>query len=240
MSDMKVNDLIALQQDIPEHKLIQGQIGRVIEILRHDDFEADFRDDVGHLIAQVRLKLNQVRILLHEATLNDEKFWELIEDTKVKSNGDSNLQVELLIDRIAQMSLANIFEYERIFDKFHDLAYRSDLWAAAFIINGGCGDDGFMDFRAWLIAQGKQIYDEALRDPETLVDVVEGEDDEFGRLGYAFLEKMNYIPRYAYEKKTGESMPLFPGSHLRPDLVGEIWDEDTFYEMYPKLAAKFH
>ena len=39
------------------------------------------------------------------------------------------------------------------------------------IINGGCSDDGFESFRAWLIAQGERVYREALDDPETLVAV---------------------------------------------------------------------
>lgn len=30
-------------------------------------------------------------------------------------------------------------------------AYRRDLWAAAYHANGGCSDDGFIDFRIWLI-----------------------------------------------------------------------------------------
>ncbi|MFI0445410.1 DUF4240 domain-containing protein [Actinomadura sp. 6N118] len=28
-----------------------------------------------------------------------------------------------------------------------DYAYRHPLWNAAYLIEGGCGDDGFMDFR---------------------------------------------------------------------------------------------
>ncbi|EKC76209.1 hypothetical protein LEA_04821 [human gut metagenome] len=35
----------------------------------------------------------------------------------------------------------------------------------------GCSDDGFIDFRAWLIAQGKEVYMNALRDPDTLADI---------------------------------------------------------------------
>ena len=36
----------------------------------------------------------------------------------------------------------------------HAVLYRWDMWAAAYLIGGGCSDDGFIDFRAGLIAQG--------------------------------------------------------------------------------------
>lgn len=38
----------------------------------------------------------------------------------------------------------------------HGALYRRDLWAAAYIIGGGCSDDSFIDFRAGLIAQGHE------------------------------------------------------------------------------------
>jgi hypothetical protein len=30
-----------------------------------------------------------------------------------------------------------------------DRSYRNDLWAAGYLINGGCSDDGFDYFRGW-------------------------------------------------------------------------------------------
>lgn len=39
--------------------------------------------------------------------------------------------------------------------------YRYDLWAAAYLIGGGCSDDSFTDFRAGLIGQGCDWYEQA-------------------------------------------------------------------------------
>ena len=36
-------------------------------------------------------------------------------------------------------------------------AYRWDIWAIAFIINGGCSDDGFEYFRGWLVRKAKNF-----------------------------------------------------------------------------------
>ena len=38
-------------------------------------------------------------------------------------------------------------------------AYIAEWWDVAFIMasDWGCSDDGFKDFRAWLIAQGQDV-----------------------------------------------------------------------------------
>jgi hypothetical protein len=35
-------------------------------------------------------------------------------------------------------------------------------------VNAGCSDDGFEDFRGWLIAQARQVYQASLQDPDSL------------------------------------------------------------------------
>ena len=94
-------------------------------------------------------------------------------------------------------------------------------------MNGGCSDDSFDYFRGWLIAQGKQVYEQALRDPETLALVATPDDWEF--------EDMLGVAMAAYEGRTGHP---YPGVE-RPawQLKGEDWDEDTVEKKYPKLAA---
>lgn len=47
----------------------------------------------------------------------------------------------------------------------HQALYRWDVWAAAYLIGGGCSDDSFMDFRAGLIAQGRDWYQKAAASP---------------------------------------------------------------------------
>jgi hypothetical protein len=173
---VKPNDLITLREHVSQYDLLRGQIGRILQVFTADEFEVEFLDARGNTKAKVRLKEEQVTVLRGEATLEEAGFWKLIEDAKAASNDDPDKQVELLIDNLVEMPVADIFAFDAWFDKFHDLAYRHDLWAAGYIINGGCSDDGFMDFRAWLIAQGKKVYYDALRDPETLVDVVHVDD----------------------------------------------------------------
>ncbi|OSP39974.1 hypothetical protein B7767_28795 [Streptomyces sp. 13-12-16] len=45
------------------------------------------------------------------------------------------------------------------------------LWAAAYVINGGCSDDGFDYFRGWLIAQGRETFERVVADPDALAEL---------------------------------------------------------------------
>ena len=48
-----------------------------------------------------------------------------------------------------------LIEFHRLFNRAMDDAYIWDLWGAAYLINGGCSDDGFAYFRSWLISRGR-------------------------------------------------------------------------------------
>jgi hypothetical protein len=50
-------------------------------------------------------------------------------------------------------------------------SYTNPLWAAAYLINGGCSDDGFEYFRGWLIAQGREVFERVVADPDALAEL---------------------------------------------------------------------
>jgi len=50
-------------------------------------------------------------------------------------------------------------------------AFTWPLWDAAAIMHGGCGDDAFMDFRSSLITFGRDVFERALADPDSLADL---------------------------------------------------------------------
>jgi uncharacterized protein DUF4240 len=165
--------------------------------------------------------------------MDTEFFWNLIEKTFETCKGNLSEQVELLTELLAQSSVDDIADYKAIMDNLMDNAYDASLWDAAIVINCGCSDDSFLDFRGWLIAHGKEIYDKALVDPEILVDLVkmdEWADDEL------FL----YVAEEAYERKTGqEELPAHVYRRERPKLRGTTSTEETRKKRFPKLAAKF-
>jgi len=62
----------------------------------------------------------------------------------------------------------------------------------------GCSDDGFEYFRCWLISQGKDVFENALRNPDSLVKA-------FAKLkqtdNIPELEEMLYVCTQAYTMK---------------------------------------
>ena len=102
------------------------------------------------------------------------------------------------------------------------------------MIEDGCSDDCFRDFRAYLISLGGEPYEAALRDPDSLAPVVQ--DAETGDW-----ENADSVAGDAYESAAGEDIPA-DDSDLSGDPRGEPWDDedqDALVQRYPALAARF-
>ena len=76
-----------------------------------------------------------------------------------------------LQDRLMSMGPEQAQAFHDILHIYEELADQYGLWDAASIMMEWCSDDGFIDFRAWLIAQGREVYLAALKDPDSLADV---------------------------------------------------------------------
>jgi TPR repeat protein len=162
--------------------------------------------------------------------MNENDFWSLISAAKTECPDDPNRLVAWLQHTLEKQSEPEIIDFDRRLHEQMARSYTRDLWAAAYIINGGCSDDGFDYFRAWLIAQGREAFQGALNDPETLLAVAEPEVE---------LEPLLYVAAKAYEARTKRklSQTVRPGT----ELTGDEWDEDEnmLKEKYPRLFAKF-
>lgn len=156
-------------------------------------------------------------------------FWQLIEESRENAGGDVDAQAEELTDLLADLPADEIVAFNRVLHELLAAAYRWDLWAAAYIVNGGCSDDGFEYFRCWLISQGERVYREALDDPESLVDRAEPDATE--------AESMLYAAGDAYKVETGRDLPRPPSGPSEPS--GTRWHEDDLPRLFPKLAAAF-
>lgn len=162
--------------------------------------------------------------------MNREEFWKLIAGSG--SGGDAGERVESIEAELGERSAEEIVDFERHLADLLAASYTWKLWGAAYLINGGCSDDGFDYFRGWLIAQGRSVFEKAIADPDSLADLADLEED-------VECEEMLYVARSAYEAATQEEIPNVPIN--LPDL-GEGWDFDDDAEMkrrYPKLFARF-
>lgn len=64
LPSISVLDVVALLADLPEHDLVRGQVGTVVELL-DDAFEVEFSDDEGRTYAEVALKAETLLVLHH-------------------------------------------------------------------------------------------------------------------------------------------------------------------------------
>jgi len=181
-------------------------------------------------------------------------FWKIIDDTRNEANTYEDM-IDPLVKILSDLEIADIVTWQQIFDEYQKLSYKTKLWAAAYIINGGCSDDGFDYFRSWLTIQGKEIFLEALLNPDSLVklDIDEDEVVEF--------EDMLYAGPHAFTKKqdieTDDNQDIFYeefdkhplSEEIKEEMLAEIqyaedidmeWDDDTdFDDILPDLCRKF-
>ena len=58
-------DVVALLSDLPEHDLVRGQVGTVVELL-DGAYEVEFSDDEGKTYAELAIEPNQLLVLHHQ------------------------------------------------------------------------------------------------------------------------------------------------------------------------------
>ena len=158
------------------------------------------------------------------------------DEAREESGDDEERFLEVLERGLMELPPNAIEGFRERLDDVLARAYRWDLWAAAYIINGGASDDGFQYFRAWLVSRGQSVFEQALKDPEGLETFVPNDSAWF-----AEFEEMLYLPVYALEQKTGEEVPLREPLETTEELAepaGKPWDETTVEKLYPGLARQ--
>jgi Protein of unknown function (DUF4240) len=162
--------------------------------------------------------------------MDEQEFWRVIAYAKNESEGEVERTAGVITELLVEQSLETILDFDRLLYDFIAQAYTPNLWAAAYVINYGSLDDGFDHFVAWLIAKGEDVYEAALADPESLAEVLGGDEA-------AECESMLYVAQYAYERRVGREMPI---RHRQPpprDVT--ILDESALSATFPRLWSRF-
>jgi hypothetical protein len=163
-----------------------------------------------------------------------DSFWQIIDAANREVEGDPDRIVGEVERQLRALSSDEIKSFQEIFlDKLNE-AYDLRLWGAAYLINGGCSDDGFEYFRCWLISRGRKVFETALVDADALIDVVKTNSrDEIYEL-----EFLLYAARKAHRQSVGKEMD--GPRRKRAELKGDGWDFDDRDEMaenLPRLTA---
>jgi len=163
--------------------------------------------------------------------MNIEAFWQRVDAARAAAGENTEDRPAELHAQLSGLSAEELESFQQHYDELLNRSFRWDLWAAAYIINGGCSDDGFRYFRDWLISEGRATFEAALAAPESLAGLPHVGDAELESFGYVALEL------YEETDATGR-MPRIP-SNERHGPAGAEWKEDEVDDLFPRLAAKY-
>lgn len=66
MNSFKKLDTVALLIKIPEHNLVPGQVGTIIDLLEKDVYEVEFADKMGQTLASIAVESKNLMLLHYE------------------------------------------------------------------------------------------------------------------------------------------------------------------------------
>jgi len=158
--------------------------------------------------------------------MNEEIFWSVV-DKANKQAASTYERPERLESLLDAMPATDVLEFEKQFRMAADQAYDHKVWAAAYLLNGGCSDDCFIDFRSWLISSGRDTYSSILNDPDSAGSFFQGDDE-------VTLEEYGYVAWEVYKRKTGRDIDLSNWEHSwRTEPTGTQWEEDDLPKLLP-------
>jgi len=161
--------------------------------------------------------------------MNEDAFWKIIEKVHDASPDDMDSKGALLKQEVEHLAASDALDFGRHFEAARSRAYDYRLWGAAYVINGGCSDDAFDDFRTSLISRGRDAIESAHADPDSLAEA-EIDPETW------FYEGFQYHVADAVTKRAGKG---WRSASSPAEPAGEQWSDDELPRLYPQLWRKF-
>jgi hypothetical protein len=172
-------------------------------------------------------KLDQV---IGVRVMSSKLFWDLIEKAKDRSENNAERSYELG-KLLLPFLPSEVARFSKYFYQQMSKSYTWDLWAAAYIAFGGCSDDGFEYFRAWLISEGREHFESVLSDVNNIAKLKLVPDQ---------LEAILSTANNIYKEKTGKRFDV--EYNLAGTPTGKEWKESEkeLKKRYPMLWSYFN
>ncbi|MCA8956630.1 MAG: DUF4240 domain-containing protein [Planctomycetes bacterium] len=166
--------------------------------------------------------------------MEPDAFWSLVDRFVVREPG-APPDVTPLESALASRPATEIVAFDLGLQQRLADSYGWPLWGAAYLIQGGCSDDGFEYFRGWLIAMGREMFTRATTNPDSLAELLDPGID-----GDALeCEDILNVAAHAHQSATGAEIT---GAAIGYPELGPCWDFDDDDEMrqrYPRLFERF-
>ena len=98
--------------------------------------------------------------------MDETRFWEILEKAAKTGRRNQQKQYESIQRQLKKLSPEELMAFQRLMDEKMAAAYQWNLWGAAYLIQGGCSDDGFDYFCGWVIGRGRAVFEAAIVDPD--------------------------------------------------------------------------
>lgn len=101
--------------------------------------------------------------------MTQNEFWAIIDRARQRAAPNSeSAMLDALYGELVKLPALKLSAWQDLQYAYMDLAHTHKLFAAAVLINSGSSDDRFLDFTAWLVMQGREMYESALANPDSL------------------------------------------------------------------------
>ncbi len=183
-----------------------------------------------------------------------EQFWEIIAEINAKApDGSQEAMLRQAKKALEKLTLEELIAYDQIFQVYHSASFRQYLLVASTALGATCSEESFMHFRSWLISRGKQVYMDALRDPQSLSKVIRKEE-KLNFEAFAYVATDVYTEKLKAQGRTAEivEFPLSDASSAHPmdkeqeeAILAEIpqWEDiqeggavNDFHQLFPGLS----
>lgn len=171
--------------------------------------------------------------------IEDDEFWKIIDYSRLEAES-TDKQVQHVVDFLKMQEPKVIVAFEMTLRLFIKKLYHWNVLALFRILSGTFSDDGFLYFRCKIILMGKDIFDNVLKNPDTLkteINIFPTAERMLKAADIAFLKRLG--------ENTFENTPsdvasdYFDYNQENYTMGGEKWKESDLYDRFPKLFMKY-
>jgi hypothetical protein len=165
--------------------------------------------------------------------MDEDEFWAVVASTRAAAKNRVARQPKALHKLLTRRPLGEVLEFRALLRSVTARADTNAMAHAAGLLLGGVGDDSFADFRTWLVCHGRETFERALADPDTVVDLSYDEDEE----DFGSAEEFGYVAEDVYEERADAEAP--DDEAERGDGFDDgLFDEQTLRARYPRLWTR--
>lgn len=174
--------------------------------------------------------------------MSKDAFWDIIAQARKSYGQDDEMVYEYIKKQLIELGPDHAQDFHDILHAYSSLADKLGLWSVVNLM-GQSSDDSFIDFRSWLISQGRDAYFAALKNPDSLADMDPGD-------GFWF-ESLTYVGDAAKREMCGRSAfdetDKLAYKHLLGELAADIeysdyldypFETDELPAYFPRVSGK--